>query len=166
MILTFALFQLCWISCVKFGNAAFPGVLVYVLIYCYFSTSHPQKIYQTVFSITALGFAIDTTLTALGIFHFPDKWYIFPPLWFLGIWLAFATLLPYSAKWLIRWPAWKLSLSSAVLAPLSYYTGSILSGLHLAQPLWKSLSIVAIEWMILYPLLVKITATILNLKKR
>ena len=164
LVLTFLFFQIGWLACVTLGNEAFPYIVAYVFIHSYLSSPHPKKIFAIVLSCTALGYGLDTTLTALGIFHFPDTMYIFPPLWFLGVWLIFTTLLQFSARWLSRWPIWQLSLWSAIMAPASYFAGSLMTGLVLQQPLWWTLGLIALEWAIVYPLLVKITLRILKHK--
>lgn len=75
----------------------------------------------------------------------------FPPLWLLGLWLAFASLLPYCLKGLHQ----KLAVAAivgAVFGPLSYNAGSNWGAMHIQSDIW-GLSIIGLIWGISFPFL-------------
>ena len=104
-----------------------------------------------------LGYGLDSSLVLLEMIRFPDKDIIEPaPLWMVGLWVSFGTILHVSLGWLSR----RLALASIlglVGGPLAYWSGMRLGAIELREPLWQSAGAVAIEWALATPLLLYLT---------
>ena len=77
------------------------------------------------------------------------------PLWMIGLWALFATTFNVSLRWLRE----KLLLSAllgALGGPLAYLAGGKLGAATIHEPLWLSLLLVGLVWMIATPLLIRI----------
>ena len=73
-----------------------------------------------------------------------------PPLWLIGLWAAFATLLPVCFRWLYN-RLWLASILGAVSGTLSYVSGGKLGALMVNG---DGLVWIAAEWGLALPLLV------------
>lgn len=76
-----------------------------------------------------------------------------PPVWLIGMWFGFATLLNVSFVWLKG----RLLLAAAlgfVLGPLSYIGGQALGAITINEPYWPSVAAIAVLWGAALPLLV------------
>jgi hypothetical protein len=95
-----------------------------------------------------LGYGLDSSLVLLEMIRFP--------LWMVGLWVSFGTILHVSLGWLSR----RLALASVlglVGGPLAYWSGMRLGAIELREPLWQSAGAVAIEWALATPLLLYLT---------
>lgn len=73
-----------------------------------------------------------------------------PPLWLVGLWAAFATIIPICFRWLYN-RLWLASILGAVSGTLSYVSGGKLGALMVdGEGLWW----IAAEWGVALPLLV------------
>ncbi len=77
----------------------------------------------------------------------------FAPLWLVGLWMAFATLVNVSLAWL-KSRLWLAIVFAAIGGPLSYYAGAKLGGMTLAEPVWISLTAIGMLWAVVFPALV------------
>ena len=59
-----------------------------------------------------------------------DGW---APFWMVSLWMAFATTLNHSLRWLTSRP-WVATLSGAIGGPLAYLAGAKLGAMTLASP--------------------------------
>lgn len=114
-----------------------------------------------IFSVAFLGSAIDSVVMFLGAFSFPHGSALFGislwpyPLWMSALWLAFATTLNHSMRWL----AGRYLLAAifgAVGGPLSYYAGERLGAISLHQPLAYSLTLLAVAWAVAMVVILRI----------
>lgn len=72
------------------------------------------------------------------------------PFWLVAVWLMFSMTLCHVFSWLHH----RLGVGAflgAVFAPLSYLGGGVWAPVSLAQPLWQSLGIMAVIWLLLFP---------------
>jgi Protein of unknown function (DUF2878) len=82
-----------------------------------------------------------------------------PPLFMLGLWMAFATMTNVSLGWLKERPG-LAALFGALAAPLSYYAGAKLGALTIGEPVWQSLAIIGAAWAVALPALLWIARRI------
>lgn len=101
-----------------------------------------------------VGLAVDASMINLGLAQYAAAGPIsfLPPFWLLTVWMAFATSLNVSLRWLRD----RLSLAAglgAVAGPVSYYAGARLGAMEFAEPLWLGLLVLAALWAVAFPLL-------------
>jgi hypothetical protein len=93
-----------------------------------------------------LGLVIDTTLAATGLVRFASDGNLpIAPYWMLALWVAFATTLNHSLRWLMHRPL-AAALAGAVFGPLAYLAGEKLGALSLPSPA-IALSTLAASWL-------------------
>ena len=162
LMVNYLLFQLGWFVCVLGGNKialAATAVILAVHLLWVGSWAMEQQLLAVTFF---LGCALDSFLGNLAIvqFHQNDESRILP-LWLACLWLIFATTLRHSLDW-----SRTHRLYGAVLGfvggPLSYYAGSQLNEITLAQPLWQTWLLLAVIWAILIPVLQTFSQAWLN----
>ena len=103
----------------------------------------------------AIGCSIvgDSLLGILGVLANPDGSALgLSPLWLIGLWTAFATLIPICFTWLYQ-RLWLASLLGMLSGTLSYVSGGKMGAL-LVRTEMLDLMCIAIEWGIAFPLLV------------
>ncbi len=108
-----------------------------------------------------LGFLVEAINMASGATQYPAGAAVggVPPLFMLGLWMAFATLANVSLAWL-KDRLWLAMLFGAVAAAPSYYAGSKLGALALGEPVWQSLGIIGTVWAGAFPALLSIARRI------
>ncbi|MGE0824158.1 MAG: DUF2878 domain-containing protein [Candidatus Binatia bacterium] len=150
-----------WFACVL--GAAYqyplmgPCVVVGILaLHFYLVADFPRTSeVQLILTVGLLGFLLDSAQASLGAFSFPGmagtSWR--SPLWMVALWMAFATTLHTSLRWLSG--QYVLAAVLGVIGgPLSYYAGAQLGALQLSTDLSFSLSVIATAWGIAMPLMV------------
>ena len=111
----------------------------------------PKSIWTVVVAGVFCSLIGDGTLGWLGVVQNPDGTALgFPPLWLVGLWCAFATLLPICFRWLFG-RLWLAGSLGAVSGTLSYVSGGKLGALMVSN---EGLAWIALEWAIALPLLV------------
>ncbi len=131
-------YQLTWLMCV-FGEilykSFFPG-LICGLIFIFLvlmNTQNKRKFTFIVFSISVVGYLFDSILVIFKIYNFESSLYFgWLPVWMLVLWPSFATLFDEVFVFLSKYKLIALSLS-AVLGPLTYYSGSPLGLIYINQ---------------------------------
>ncbi|MGP1718156.1 MAG: DUF2878 domain-containing protein [Methylophilus sp.] len=156
IIFNFIAFQLLWWACVL---SAKPGLTLTVFVaVVLFTAAHLQWIERwqqvlPIFIAAMLGCILDQIGYTMGwvAFEYHHAWISHIPLWMVALWLAFATTLNVSMRWLQR----KLVLAAvlgAIFGPLAYLGAVQLGVVKLPSPI-ASLAWVALEWAIAMPLL-------------
>ncbi|MDO9320464.1 MAG: DUF2878 domain-containing protein [Pseudomonas sp.] len=146
------LFQLGWFACVL--SPAQPWLLLVPLVvlgvHLGWLSSWAQD-GKLLLSALLLGTAVDSLLLNLGVFDFGQpRWVI--PLWLALLWPLLASTLKHSLAWTAS-PWWRASLLGAIGAPLSYYAGAQLAGVHLPYGSVPTLVGLALLWALMMPLL-------------
>lgn len=101
-----------------------------------------------------VGFGVESILLRAGITGYAEgaAWGGLPPAFMIGLWMAFATFLNVSLAWLKVRPVLAVLLGAIAAAP-SYYAGSRIGALTLAEPLVLSLAAIGLLWAVALPLL-------------
>ncbi len=162
MITNFVLFQLGWFACVLGGayGQALLGSLIAILVIAYhFYRANEAKKELLLLSIALIiGFIFESIVTAQGLARYShgQVFDVIAPLWMILMWPLFATTLNLSMRWLKNLTPLLVSLVGVIFAPLAYYAGSQLGAVEYDN-LTLSLSIIAIAWAALLPVLVTLS---------
>lgn len=148
-----ALFQVTWFICLLGGSLwALVATFVYLFLHDrYFMNTRREWRLLGVF--VGLGFIVDGTLFQLGVFlnNGSSDWLRLPPIWLICLWGCTASLFAHSLAFLKA--RYLLSSVLGLIGPtMSYFAGAKLAGISLAQPVWFSLSLVAVIWSMVLPL--------------
>ena len=131
-------YQITWLMCVFgeiFYKSSFPGLicgLIFILL-VFINTQNKKKFIFIVFSISVIGYLFDSILVNFKIYNFNSSIYFgWLPIWMLVLWPSFATLFDEVFVFLSKYKLIALLLS-AVLGPLTYYSGSPLGLIDINQ---------------------------------
>jgi hypothetical protein len=115
--------------------------------------THRHRELRLVLLTTAIGFGSDSVLAATGVLQYSSgviaAW--LAPIWILSLWVAFATTLNVSFRWLQGRP-WLAMLLGAISGPMSYYAGSRMGAVTMPDPSLALISL-SVAWAILMPVL-------------
>jgi len=147
-------YQVAWFACVLGAAHQLPWVgtlvaLAVVALHLAVATN-PRIEMKLILAAAAIGFVLDSALASSGVISFSSgAWFdgvtprLTPP-WMLGLWIAFATTLTVSLRWLIHRPALAIAFG-AMGGPLAYYAGMKLGAMTL-QPLAVALPAISVGW--------------------
>ena len=151
LLINYLIFQTGWFVCVSGGNQPALlftlGALAVHLIW----VGSWRKEKQLLVICFLLGSAIDSFLGNLQILQFNEDGRLLPG-WLACLWVLFGTTLRHSLDWSRQHKAAGALLGFAG-GPASYYAGSKLTDVSLAEPLWQTLLILAVIWALVLPLL-------------
>ncbi|MEZ5353675.1 MAG: DUF2878 domain-containing protein [Bryobacteraceae bacterium] len=150
--LNIALFQAGWWACVLSAAAGFPSAGVAVSAVAIAANIYflGYRVVMLVAAAIGIGFASDTALIRAAAIGFPGHPAL-APMWMLALWGNFAAALPVSMAWLTG--RYVLAAALGGLAgPASYLAGQSFGAIHVGNP-WM----VALEWLVALPLLVRIS---------
>jgi len=144
----FIAYQVAWFA-VLIGvglGYAWAGVLVALVVTAAHLSRRPAKLeYKLIGAALILGLVVDTTLVLSGQVHFEANGKLpIAPYWMLSLWIAFATTLNHSMRWLMLRPA-AAALLGAVGGPLAYFAGAKLGALSMSTPA-TALTLIALLW--------------------
>lgn len=143
-------FQLGWFVCVIGGNL--PALLftaAALALHHHCIVRSPRE-WLMVVAVSLVGLSWDALLAGAGLVYFSDPIVAGLPLWLVCLWLLFATTLGHGLGWL-QGHLVAAALAAALVAPLSYYGGTLLNSSHLAEPLLLPLAVMALGWAGLFP---------------
>jgi len=149
-ILNLLMFQAFWFACVLGGNLIAAMALVcFGLLYSRL-VGNPLKQWKALLAILVCGGLVDTLMayTHIITFNAADP----EPLWLAFLWLGFATLFFHGLQWLRKFSLPLIALLGAILGPLTYWTGALLSDNSFPSGLTLFIISYAIAWAILLPL--------------
>jgi len=159
IIINFLLFQLGWFACVLGGayDQVLIGSLIAILVIAY-HLYRANETKQELFLLTIaliIGFVFESTVTAQGLARYThgQAFDVIAPFWMILMWPLFATTLNLSMRWLKNLSPLPVSLVGAIFAPLAYSAGNKLGAVEYNN-LTLSLSIIAIAWAVLLPVLI------------
>jgi hypothetical protein len=145
----FAAYQLAWFA-VILGAAhdlAWAGAALALLVTAVHLWLRRDPLELRLVGLAALiGAVLDTALAMTGQVHFASSWPLaIAPFWMLSLWMAFATTLNHSLRWLMNQPL-AAAAAGALGGPLAYLAGARLGALSLDRPL-RTLPLIALLWM-------------------
>jgi hypothetical protein len=144
----FIAYQVAWFA-VILGTAwgrAWMGATVALLITAAHLWLRRERFELKLVGLSALiGLLVDSTLAMTGLVRFATAWPAdFAPYWMLSLWIAFATTLNHSLRWLMCRPV-AAALAGAVGGPLAYLAGAKLGALSIVAPA-TTLPLIAMLW--------------------
>lgn len=147
--MNFLAYQLAWFA-VILGAAqgfAWAGAAVALIVAAVHGLRHRQRFEWKLMGLAALiGILVDSTLAITGQVRFAQAWpEDLAPYWMLCLWIAFATTLNHSLRWLMHRPV-AAALAGAVGGPLAYLAGARLGALVIVTPT-TTLPLIALLWM-------------------
>ncbi|WP_233407739.1 DUF2878 domain-containing protein [Marinomonas spartinae] len=148
------LFQATWFACVL-GGSVYGGLatLLYLFLHDHYFLKK-RKEWQLMLLFFTLGVIVDGLFFHFHVFlsaHKETELAVLPPLWLLCLWICVATLFAHSLSFL-QGRYW-LSAGLGFVGPvLSYLTGSNMSDIELAKPLWITLVSIGAVWSLILPL--------------
>lgn len=127
--LSFVTFQACWWAVILSAkaNSDALGIATVLLLNgpFFFLSKSPRAMALFVAAATLIGFIVDSTMLAAGVFRVAAGWHpiawLCPP-WLAALWLNFAFTFDFSLAWMKRHPV-AAALFAAVGGPLSYWAG-------------------------------------------
>lgn len=162
MLINFIAFQISWFACVLGGAHGWPGlgVVVTAVIVALHLYRAPRPMVELALILVSglLGFGADSLLTGIGLLHFPSGQLHshLAPYWMAALWMAFATTLNVSLRWL-KPHLGLAALLGMIAGPLAYYGGAQLGGVMFSEPLAGLIGVAGI-WTLAMPLLLMIAA--------
>lgn len=146
-------FQAMWFSLVWGGNAWLALAMIILASHYLLSPTPKQDIQILV--LAAAGFVIDLLLSQLGVFSFAQQ-----PLWLGVLWVAFVLNFGHSLRFLRKLKPIYLMGVSAIGGAYAYWLSFQLGAVGFPLGTTLTLGIVAINFGIVLPLLVKADAYI------
>ena len=131
-------YQLTWMMCV-FGEILYksylPGLIsgtVFVTLVL-MNSNNKKRFILYVFSISLIGYLFDSILVNFKIYNFETSLYLgVLPIWMIVLWPSFASLFDEVFVFLSNYKLFAVFLS-AILGPLTYYSGSPLGLININQ---------------------------------
>jgi hypothetical protein len=158
----FVLYQLGWLA-VVFGVASGrPGTgsaAALALLGLHFWLADDRLTHFKLSVIAAaLGFVVDTSLIAAGVYRFASGHPLpqLPPPWIILMWMQFAALLPYCLSWL-RGRYRLAALLGLIGGPLAFLAGERIGAVTFLPSRLTHLTLLAIFWSGAMPTLVYAT---------
>lgn len=166
-LINFAAFEVGWFACIlsaAWGHA-WAGVLyvlLWVAVHVWMSIDRGVELRLLVLA-GLVGYAADSVLVLTGVLGFPEQAVMGWPstLWMAAMWVNFAMTLNASLGWL-RGKYVLGAVFGFIGGPMAYFGGAQFGAVTLAEPLWRSLLLVGIEWAIATPLLLVLVRIVAN----
>ena len=155
----FCLYQLGWFACVFGAGMDRPGLgmafaLALIFVHLWLSG---VTLRQLTLMATAgvIGLTIDTLQLCWGVFHFSHGVIVhwLAPLWVGVLWMQFATILPFSLRWLSR-RYWLSAVLGLVGGPLSYYAGEKAGAVDFLPPRLLHFAVMGVVWSFALPAII------------
>lgn len=161
LIANFATFQINWFACVLGGAHGLPWLgtgFALALIAVHLAwVARPRPELTLIVLTGLLGATLDSAWVSLGLLEFPSGILIegTAPHWIVAMWMAFATTLNITFRWL-KGRLLLAGLLGTVGGPLAYYAGAELGGVSFPSPA-LSLSALALSWGLAMPALIALS---------
>ncbi len=150
--------QVGWFACVLGAASGAPllGPIVVALLLALHLSWTPRRWQEAMLlsAAGALGYLADSVLVLAGLMSFEPhtRWGGPSPFWMVALWMNFASTLHVSMRWLLG-RYFTAALLGALAGPLVYLAGDRLGAVLLHPNLARSLPAVALEWLLVMPLL-------------
>ncbi len=155
----FCLYQLGWFACVWGAGIDRPGLgmtcaVVLVVVHLRLSGGTLRQL-TLMATAGVIGLTIDTLQLWWGVFHFPHGVVVpwLAPLWVGVLWIQFATILPFSLRWLSR-RYWLSAVLGLVGGPLAYYAGEKAGAVEFLPPRFLHFAVLGVVWSVAFPALI------------
>lgn len=162
-LLNFILFQIGWFACIHSATSSQPLLAPLVtagIVVLHVGRAPGGRRWRYLAWLAgcgALGWALDSGLSAFAITSYPFTPGPPAPLWILCLWLLFATTAHHSLAWL-QGRARLACMLGLIGGPLSYLSGVKLGATGLEHSLWYSVVPLAIEYALFTPLMLRSAA--------
>jgi uncharacterized protein DUF2878 len=144
----FAAYQLAWFAVIISAarGMAWAGAIVALLVAAVHVALRRDPLELKLIGLSVgIGLLVDSTLALTGQVRFASAWPDgFAPYWMLSLWIAFATTLNHSLRWLMNRPV-AAAFAGAAGGPLAYLAGAKLGALTLITPP-LTLPLIALLW--------------------
>lgn len=158
VVVNFIAFQAGWFACVLGGARGEPwlGVWVVAAVAVLHAARSPVAAMELrlLAAVAALGAAWDSLLVGTGVLVYPSGQLasMLAPVWIVALWIAFATSLNVSLRWL-KGRYLLAALLGALFAPLSFWGGARMGAVRFPDPV-LALAVIGAGWALLMPLVV------------
>lgn len=162
ILINLLLFQVAWFACVLGGAKGLPWVgpmVVAAVVLYHLRHAEDHHIELLLIAVAAaVGTLFDSLLVATGALSYPSgQWHpLLAPYWIIALWVAFATTLNVSMRWL-EGRSLLAFLFGAAGGPLAYFSGSQLGAVTLEDPA-LAFTALSLGWGLLTPLLIGIAS--------
>ncbi|MFM1815786.1 MAG: hypothetical protein RLZ98_2481 [Pseudomonadota bacterium] len=160
-IVSVVLFQSAWAACAYGAVHDLPQIGV---LGCLASLAVGMLLARNRLGLVALalslglyGLVAETAILKAGLTSYsaPGPYPGIAPIWIVGLWMAFATLIAPAFGWL-QGRLVVAGALAAVAGPMSYYAAMRLGALQLAEPQWAGLLAIAVMWAVAMPLALQV----------
>mgnify|MGYP001814741093 FL=1 len=162
VILNVLAFQTAWAACAYGAAHGLPQVGVLACLACIVVAlalaRHRLGLLALVLALGVYGLVAETIILGAGLITFNAHW-PYPaiaPLWIVGLWMAFATLIGPAFGWL-QGRLLMASALGAVAGPISYSAAMRLGALHINEPEWAGLLAIGLTWAVAMPLALRLS---------
>lgn len=155
-------YQIIWFLCVFKGTVG-AFLSLFLLAFHLVRSPHLREDLKMMFVLLVVGLVVDGAIRYAGFISFTVDG--FPiPFWLAVIWLALAILPHHSLNWLKGRPLLSI-VFAAVGGPLAYWAGVRFGSAEFSSPLLFSLSLLAVVWACMWPLVMVVADRILPRKR-
>lgn len=154
-------YQIAWPLCIFSAayNSGWIAVLYAILVVPihFYIAKKPAEELKTVFTITLLGFAVDSLHQISGVLYFKESFEtlrICPP-WLIALWFLFATTINTCWSWL-KGRYFLAAFIGGTLGTVTYWAGAKLGAADMGMELLPTIIILAIAWSLLLPATIRI----------
>jgi hypothetical protein len=104
------------------------------------------------------GLIAETIILSAGLISFNAHWphAAIAPLWIVGLWMAFGTLIEPAFGWLRSRPLVASALGAAA-GPISYSAAMRLGALYINQPEWLGVAAIGLTWAVAMPFALRLS---------
>jgi hypothetical protein len=143
LIVNLTVFQTLWFGLVLVGDVVFPLAVVWAAWHVFKIATPRERQMYPVFVIA--GLIMDELLTVAGIYQFDTFQLPVLPLWMLGLWLVFPTILNHGIRWVWRGSPLFLVLGGCGAAS-TYVVGANFAPLSLPFGAAITFGVVTVIW--------------------
>ena len=153
----FALFASGWGICLTFSNSGVILLFSLLIVITHLTLIGSWQQEKQVLLVTLLlGCAVDSFMGNLGLLEYPTENRLLP-MWMGCVWLVLGITVNH-AMTIFKARKIMLSITGFLFAPAHYYLATLKPDLSLSTPVWKTLTIMAVIWAIMLPLLFEFSA--------
>lgn len=140
-VVSIVIFQSIWMLCVLAGTPWFGLGALLLALHFYLSPS-PKADAVAMLLIAMSGVVFDFALFNFGFYAFDGGF----PLWLAFLWCAFGATFYHCFGWLIKQAMPIQALLGGIGGPLSYFAGMKANAVAFPEPLFQTLTILAVFW--------------------